>query len=262
MKKTWIVRALFVALFGFFSQSSFAQWDDDGDDGWGFDDEEVVSDSTSSDSLFGDDNSGEYMEGMDSWGADGGDDFSDDAKPYKFVRPKYERILMPFDTIRELIYYTEVIEEEDCEECMADSLYYRTRKFLTGLYGKKGLKKFMDEDKKMQKMVLIVNQPMMVRKNKFSKNQNGFYEYKLIIRFQDFRYKYDVSNFVHITPPEGAQKDPQRTYMEYYVKSEKNIEANDKLLRTVDTDMKEFVEGLKKALKDPPFLGEDLDNDW
>jgi hypothetical protein len=145
---------------------------------------------------------------------------------------------------------------------MADSLYIRSRKFLTSLYGKKSLKKFISEDQAMQKMVLTIKSPMLIRKNKFSKNQNGLYEYKLILRFQDYRYKYDVSNFVHITPPEGAQKDPQRTYMEYYVKSDKDIEGNDKLLRNVDMDIREFVKELKKALKDPPFLGEDLDNDW
>ena len=45
-------------------------------------------------------------------------------------------------------------------------------------------------------------------------------------------------------------------------KSEKDVEDNDKILRNVDIDIKEFVFELKKALKDPPFLGEDLDNDW
>ena len=260
MKKNWIVKVLLFTGFVMMSQVSNAQWDDDV-----YDDEgEVAKDTASSDSLFGDDGSGEYMEGMDDWGASStmteAQDYS--AKMYQFKRPTYERIQMPFDSIRELIYYSEIIEEEDCEECMADSLYIRSRKFLTSLYGKKSLKKFISEDEAMQKMVLTVKKPMYLRKNKFAKAQAGDYEYKLILRFQDYRYKYDVSNFVHITPPLGAQKDPQRTYMEYYVKSDKDIEANDKLLRNVDIDIKEFVAELKKALKDPPFLGEDLDNDW
>ena len=260
MKKNWIVKLLMLTGFLMMGHLSNAQWDDDG---WG-DEEEVTEDTASSDSLFGDDGSGEYMEGMDDWGAGSSETVAEDysAKPYQLKRPAYERIEMPFDTIRELIYYTEIIEAEDCEECMADSLYIRSRKFLTGLYGKKALKKFISEDQAMQKMVLTVNMPMYLRKNKFAKTQIGDYEYKLILRFQDYRYKYDVSNFVHITPPFGAQKDPQRTYMEYYVKCDKDIENNDKILRNVDKDIREFVEELKKALKDPPFLGEDLDNDW
>jgi hypothetical protein len=253
MTSNWKLRILLLVLASVFAYPSFAQWGDEDDMGWG--EEEEATDSTDSDTLFGDDDNSEWV----GFGDDGDDN---EIKAYKFKRPEYVRVVLPYDSIRELIYYTEIMEVEECEECMADSLYWRSMHYLTKLYGKKSMKKFLDEDKKLQKIVLKVKVPVFVRNNKFAKVRNGDCEYKLILRFQDYRYKYDISNFVHLTPPQGTQKDVQRTYLEYYMKSKANVQNTDKILTAVDTDIQSFIGELKDALKDPPFLGIDLDNDW
>ena len=55
----------------------------------------------------------------------------------------YVRFVPPYDTMREIIFYEGVIENEDCQLCTADSLYWRAKKYLSKKYGKAVLKKMI-----------------------------------------------------------------------------------------------------------------------
>lgn len=179
------------------------------------------------------------------------------------VAPKavYKRFQPPYDSLREIIFYEGIIEDETCETCGADSLYWRTKKFFTNRYGKENLKnkKWVVEDVVGNKMILKVTVPMMVQLNQFNKRQNGFLEYRVAVRFQEGRYKYQFGNFVHVQTQPGLEAKTIRTYHEYYMRVKKGYQGTDQFLLAADREVKEIVEGLKKSLRAPYQPDED---DW
>jgi hypothetical protein len=201
------------------------------------------------------DSSAPVVEDGSGWGMDG-----EESEPQMPKRVAYKRFNPPYDSLREIIYYEGVIEDEDCQTCASDSLYWRARKFLTTRYGgKENMKKFIVEDKKAERLTLKVQVPMMVRYGEYGKAEAGILEYKVTIRFKDNRYKYQFGNFVHIEAPGGVAKDASRTYHEYYMKLKRGYQTTDKYLLAADREVKEIVEGLKKSLREP-YVPEDEDD--
>jgi hypothetical protein len=175
------------------------------------------------------------------------------------VRKPYVRFNPPYDSMREIIYYEGVIEDENCEFCTADSLYWRAKKSIIAKFGKDNVKKFIVEDLKADRITLKVTVPMLVTYGEYKKFESGTLEYKVTLRFKDFRYKYQFGNFVHIQTPNGLAKDATRTYHEYYMKVKKGYQTTDQFLLAADREVKDFVATLKKSLREPYQPDED---DW
>lgn len=216
-------------------------------DSGGFYEEEVPSGDSSQSDEYYDPN----FEG-DEYNPDG--TLKEDA-PKKPEKKPYVRIVMPYDTISELITYTEIIEQPDS---YVDSLYLRAKKYLER-YGKLKQKDFT-EDLLYEKIVTDVTVPLVIRVNKYSKVRNGDLKFKLTIRFKDGRYKYDVNNLVHLLPPSNlGKKTQQYVYCEYYMTSTRNIIGSDQILRAADFQVQKIIGEIKKALKEPVLVDED---DW
>jgi hypothetical protein len=199
------------------------------------------------------DSAAPYVEDGSGWGDD------QSMEPQMPKRVAYKRFNPPYDSLREIIYYEGIIEDENCDFCGSDSLYWRARKFLSDRYGKENMKKFIIEDKKSDRITLKVSIPMTVRYGQYTKSEAGTLEYKVTLRFKDNRYKYQFGNFVHIESPNGLSTDASRTYHEHYMKLKKGYQATDKYLLAADREVKEIVDGLKKSLKQPFQPDED---DW
>ncbi len=171
----------------------------------------------------------------------------------------YKRFIPPYDTMREIIFYENIIEDEECENCNADSLYWRAKKYLTTRLGKDAIKKMVIEDKIAERLVLRVTVPMMTTNGTFTKKQEGELEYRLTLRFKDSRYKYQFGNFVHVEPMDGISGNTNRTYHEHYMRLKKGFQQTDKYLLAAEAEVKLVVEGLKKSLRQPYQPDED---DW
>ena len=139
---------------------SIAQWGD----GWGGDGgSDAETEDTDADIELGD-TTASYDDSDDSdagwgddsdagWGDDGGGSGGtgiQDPKSYKFEVADYKRFAPPYDTNREVIFYTGVVEDYDCLECGTDSLYLRAKNYLVSYYGKKNLKKDSNYTKQVQ----------------------------------------------------------------------------------------------------------------
>ncbi len=190
-----------------------------------------------------------------SWGDDG----ATVVQEYVFKKAAYSRFIPPYDSMREIIFYENIIEDEACENCGADSLYWRAKKYLSVRFGKEAFKKMIIEDKVADRITLLVSKPMICSYGKFNKRQEGILEYRLILRFKDARYKYQFANFVHIEVEDGMGARVARIYHEYYMRLKKGFEQTDKFLLAADTETKELVAGLKKTLREPYLPDED---DW
>jgi hypothetical protein len=155
--------------------------------------------------------------------------------------------------LREIIYYSGVIEDENCETCGADSLYWRAMLYLKKRFGKEKMKdkSWVLENVVGNKIVMKITVPMMVQTNQFNKKQSGMMEFRMALRFQESRYKYQFGNFVHIEVERGAEARMIRTYHEYYMRVKKGYQTTDVFLLAADRDVKEFVEGLRKSLRGP-----------
>lgn len=224
-----------------------AQWGD-----WGGGGEEATpTDTTSKDSSAGTEDGGAWG---GAWG--GGEETQGPQMP---ERKPYVRFIPPFDSLREIIYYEGIIEDENCDYCGADSLYWRAKKYMMQRFGKDNIKKFVVEDKKADRITLKVTIPMVTKYGQYKSESAGILEYKVTLRFKDGRYKYQFGNFVHIQTPNGLGKESTRTYHEYYMKVKKGYQVTDKFLLAADREVKEFVDGLKKSLREPYQPDED---DW
>ncbi|NBP05765.1 MAG: DUF4468 domain-containing protein [Bacteroidetes bacterium] len=168
-------------------------------------------------------------------------------------RVPYKRFIPPYDSLREIIYYSGVIEDENCETCGADSLYWRAMLYLKKRFGKEKMKdkSWVLENVVGNKIVMKITVPMMVQTNQFNKKQSGMMEFRMALRFQESRYKYQFGNFVHIEVERGAEARMIRTYHEYYMRVKKGYQTTDVFLLAADRDVKEFVEGLRKSLRGP-----------
>jgi len=213
---------------------------------WGTEDDASAKDSTSADT------SAKPGDGF-GWGGEG------TAEQPKIVKKPYVRFIPPYDTLRELIFYEGIIEDEECETCTEDSLYNRARNYLVKRFGKKDFKKFIVEDKKPGTLTLKVKVPMVLKSGKYAKARNGDLEYTISLRFKEARYKYQFGRFAHVQLPQGLNSTTVKTYHEYYMKAKRGFESTDKYLLAADDEVKSIVEGLKRALKEPYKPEED---DW
>jgi hypothetical protein len=178
--------------------------------------------------------------------------------PKKPEKKPYVRIEMPYDTITELITYTEVVEQEE-EYSYIDSLYLRTKKYLIQKF-KLNEKDFKESAASMEKISLTLNMPYLVQRNKYVAEPVGQLEFKLTFRFKDYRYKYLINNLKHNLPPGASgSREKEYVYLEYYMRSDKNIIGNDRLLRAANHEINKLIKEFKKFLKDPVIIDED---DW
>lgn len=240
----------------FFSVGSVrAQWG-------GFDggDEKVEEETTEVIENDSNDNPGDAagadMFGGGGWGGFGG---AEESSTKTDTLPAYERFIPPYDSLREMIFYEGVIEDWDCEFCNEDSLFARAEAFLINRYGKKQYKKYIIERKEFGLIWLKVDLPMIIAIGDYSKQAKGRLEFNLVMRFKEARYKYQFGNFAHITAPIGQSNAQTKTYHEYYMKVKRGYRSTDRYLLTADKEVKETIEGLKKALKEPYRPDED---DW
>jgi hypothetical protein len=187
------------------------------------------------------------------WGAEPAPDTTQNQPVVEEPKVKpYERIVLDFDSVTNLIVYNGVVEQEDSP---SDSIYLRAKKWIEKRWGKSV--KF-EADKRSQKIVFNAFLPAYKYTNKYTKSPMGRYTFKISIWIKEGRYKYSYSNFVHEgeKPNEGA---PIRNYFEYYYTTTTNIKGVDQILRNADKDINELIKEMKKALKDPIIIDED---DW
>lgn len=180
--------------------------------------------------------------------------------PVKEAPKPYVRFAAPYDTLREMIYYSGVVEDVIYEESTADSLYWRFKKYLTTRFGAKTLKEWTEEDKRGQKFIVKPNADLVVSTNEFNGKNSGSINYTLTMRFQDGRFKWEMSNFVHVIPAQGISGGENRVYAEYYYTTKRNIKSCDLLLIAIDNEVKNTVKQIKKSLR-PPFVDE-VGDDW
>ncbi len=173
---------------------------------------------------------------------------------------KHERFEAPYDSLRELIFYSNVVEDPNCNECSADSLYIRALRYLKGRFGEKVLKEITLEAKPGNKLAVLLKVPLVTKPQPNVVIKEGFIEYKLVLRFQDNRYKYEISNFVHIRDIQGAAGGQSRTYAEYYRQAKTFTRANDLYLIGMDMEVKKTLANLTKSLREK-WKPEDED-DW
>ncbi len=178
----------------------------------------------------------------------------DPTKPKKKERKPYVRITMPYDTITELITYTDVVIQD---ESYIDSLYLRSKKYLMEKF-KLSEKDFKESAKDMDKLIFTVSVPYYMQKNKYVKEEVGTLQFRLTLRFKDGKYKYVIDNLRHNMPANAAgARKAEYVYLEYYMRHDKNIIHNDLLLRAADAEINKIVKEIKKALREPVLVDED-----
>jgi hypothetical protein len=235
----WVAYYKLILLAVFFAATSLsAQWGDDEDEA-----------SSSNDTA-----SMEVSSGGGAWG--GG---SEDAGPKPIEKKPYVRFVPPYDSLRELIFYEGVVDDEECETCSEDSLFARAKRYLVKRFGEKPYKKMIVEEKVNQLIYMKVTIPMVVTLGEYAKRRDGEMEYVMVLRFKDARYKYQFGNFAHVTDPVGLSNDRLKTYHEYYRKAKKGFESTDRYLIAADKEVKKMVDGLTLALKEAYKPDED---DW
>ena len=172
------------------------------------------------------------------------------------VKKPYVRFVVPFDTITELVTYSEIVNEE---EAVTDSLYMRAKRWIKHEF--KGAKKqvIKKDDKKDFKIVMEGEFPLIIEANKFSKAKNGKVVFVMEIRFKEGRYRYKINNLVHVVDPPPGEDKEIRTYFEFYRKSTINPKSNDAILISADKKINAMIRDLKKYCKEPVFVDED---DW
>ncbi len=194
--------------------------------------------------------------------------FDDDKKkeaPTKKVKKPYVRIKVPVDTISELIAYEGVIKQD---ESYYDSLYIRAKRWIHTKWGvpfakkkrdKKGNKELYVNDVLYEKFKVKVSAPLVVRYNKYSKSEYGQLQFTITMRFKDGKYKYTITNLTHLLPKTSVRKDINYVYMEFYMKSERNVVTYDRFLRAADGSIQLLVKDMRKFMREPPEIDED---DW
>ena len=172
------------------------------------------------------------------------------------VRKPYIRFIAPFDSITELVTYSEIINEE---EAGTDSLYWRAKRWLKHEF--KGANKVVikKDDKKEFKVVMVAEFPLYMEANKFSKALNGKVVFDFEMRFKEGRFKYKINNLVHVVEPPPGEDKQIKTYFEFYRKSTINPRGNDAVLIAADKKIQSMVKNMKKYCKEPIFVDDD---DW
>lgn len=264
-------------LFGF-SVLTSAQYEDDYDDSYSddygsyddsySDDYGSYDDSTSYDDSYSesDDYGSEDYGGYGDYGSGGG---GSDEKfvPKKVVRKPYVRFVPPYDSLRELIMYVDVIDVKDREgyEVEIDTINFRAHKWMEAEYGK-DLKKVLTSDginetagELEYKIRIHGTFPCEIEPNEFTKVRNGKVEYDMEIRVRDGRYRYAIKNLVHVADPRPGEKEGERTYFEYLMKAEDNVREGDGVLIAADKKINAMMDELQKLCQTSPIEEED---DW
>ena len=258
-----------------FSSTSFGQdgsYDDDyGDDDYGDYDDSYSDDYGDGDSSSNGDDYGDYSEDdYDDYGDsdyDFGSSDKDEYTPKKIIRKPYVRFIPPYDSVRELVLYKAVVEVKDRDgyEIEIDTINFRAHQWLEEEYGKELKKVILIDDVNENagefeyKVKIHATFPCMIAPNEFTQVENGQVEYDLEIRVRDGRYRYTVKNLVHIAPPRPGEKDGERTYFEYLMKTEDDIREGDKILIAADKKINSMMSDLQRICQTNPVEEED---DW
>lgn len=185
---------------------------------------------------------------------------SEEEEPKKPQRKPYVRIKMPVDSITEMITYDSVFIQD---ESYYDSLYLRAKRFVNERWFKgekpKSLAKIYLEDQEYEKFKVKLTLPLRVRYNKYASDEYGEIEFILTMRFKDGKYKFTATNFVHQLPETSNKKDINYVYMEFYMKSERNVVTYDRYLRATDFAIRGVMKDMTKAMREPVEIDED---DW
>ncbi|MFT5722927.1 MAG: hypothetical protein ACI9JN_000032 [Bacteroidia bacterium] len=254
----------------FISQAQDDDYYDESDDDYYEESGDDHSNGDSSDDYSSSDYSedGDYG---DDYGGGIGDAFgSSDREEYvpkKIVHKPYIRYIPPYDSTRELVLYKAVIEVKDRDgyEVEIDTINFRTHQWLELEYGK-NLKKFLTLDainenagEMEYKITIHGTFPCEIQPNEFTTVTNGQVEYDMEIRVRDGRYRYTVKNLVHIADPRPGEKEGERTYFEYLMKSEDDVRAGDRVLIAADKKINTMMAALQKSCQTAPLEEED---DW
>jgi len=273
--QSWLTRiSLLVALLcslAFISNAQDDEYDDDYSSDYSEDDYGDYSDDYSEDSSedYSDD---EYSDDYDD---DGGSDFGDafgssereEYVPKKIIRKPYVRFVPPYDSTRELVLYKAVIEvtDRDGYEVEIDTINFRAHQWLEEEFGK-NLKKFLTMDginenagENEHKISIHGTFPCVIQPNEFTSVTEGMVEYDMEIRVRDGRYRYTIKNLVHIADPRPGEKEGERTYFEYLMKSEDDVRAGDRILIAADKKINSMMSELQKTCQTNPIEEED---DW
>ncbi len=260
-------------VFGF-ALSSHAQ-DEDSYNDYSDDDYSNYSDDYDSDEYGNPDSNSsdeydEYSESDDysSYG-DYGSKSSDSYEfvPKKIIRKPYIRFVPPYDSMRELVLYKAVIEIKDREgyEVEIDTINFRAHQWLEAEFGK-SLKKFLTSDginenagEMEYKIKIHGTFPCEIEPNEFTKVRGGQVEYDMEIRVRDGRYRYTVKNLVHVAVPRPGEREGERTYFEYLMKSDDDVQGGDDVLIAADKKITAMIDDLFKVCQTSPLEEED---DW
>jgi len=271
-KESWLIRfSLVLALLcslAFISNAQDDEYSDDYSDDYSSDYSEDYDEDYSEDSSddYGDD--GDYG---DDYGDDFGDAFGSSEReeyvPKKIIRKPYIRFVPPYDSTRELVLYKAVIEvmDRDGYEVEIDTIRFRTNQWLEAEFGK-NLKKFLTMDgindaagENEHKITIHGMFPCEIQPNEFTTVTEGMVEYDMEIRVRDGRYRYTVKNLVHIAEPRPGEKEGERTYFEYLMKSEDDVRAGDRILVAADKKINSMMTELQKTCQTNPI---EEDDDW
>lgn len=214
--------------------------------------------------------SDDYSEGSDYGYGDYGSSSGNSGNTYvpkKIVRKPYVRFVPPYDSMRELVLYKDVVDVKDREgyEVEIDTINFRTHQWLEAEYGK-NLKKFLTMDginenagEMEYKIKIHGTFPCEIKKNEFVTTQSGQVEYDMEIRVRDGRYRYTVKNLVHIADPRPGETEGERTYFEFLMKTKDDVRAGDQVLIAADRKISAMMNDLQKICQTSPIEEED---DW
>lgn len=183
--------------------------------------------------------------------------YNDESNPNKDkkegpVYKPYVRIVLPFDSVTNLITYTGIVEQE---ESGSDSLYIRAKRWAEK-YFNKGLK--VESDKRNQKITYLASIPAYSYNNPYNRKLIGTFEFKFTVLIKEGRYKYQITNLVHESVKPASGKST-RNYFEYYYTTTTNVQVSDRILRYADKEINQMIASFKKAMAEPILLDED---DW
>lgn len=185
--------------------------------------------------------------------------------PKKPVKKPYVRIKVPVDSISELITYEGIVIQD---ASYYDSLYIRAKRWVHTNWGtpyatkrrdKKNNLELFVADVLYEKIQVQVSKPLVVRHNKYSKSEYGKLQFTITMRFKDGKYKYTITNLIHLLPKTSIKKDINYAYLEFYMKSERNIRQYDQFLRAADGSIQKMVKDMRKFMREPIEVDED---DW
>ncbi|MBW7844118.1 MAG: DUF4468 domain-containing protein [Bacteroidia bacterium] len=169
------------------------------------------------------------------------------------VKP-FVKIELYVDSVTNLITYLGVVEQE---ESGSDSLYTRAKRWADNRFGKLS-KPLYEIDKKNQKLIINGVIPAFVYTSKYAKRDIGTHQFKMTVWIKEGRYKYQISNLVHVGLKQNIG-DVKRNYFEFYYTSPKAVKIYDKMLRDADQDIHKLMKEFEKYMQDPIIVDED---DW